>query len=652
MKKANKVAMLGFDCALTPLVRKHIDEGVLPNFKKIFDNGTVAENCLVPYPTITPPNWTCMATGAWPITNQICDFWRHIPGTAPENANTHTCLNLDHCKAETIWEAAAKAGKKSVILNYPMSYNAHKKVPSATVVGGASMTPGCFLDEDLISQLLGTPLPEGVASMYTFCDDIMFSTETYPGTCAKVKFVKAQGWQNVPDMGDDALECAVDIPFNLSLSKPGKAIWYWLVRDLGNGYEYASLSPSKDFKDAFFTVKPGEWTPAFTATCPLADGGSKKVRFKGKFMGMDDDATNFKLFLNSGLSEDGELWCYPPEKAAGMNKGNNCATNNTLMAGMSLGWIDEVTWLENIENHYDWMGDTVESLLGGGDWDLFFTHAHPTDYFYHVFMAELNTATCTSKEAYDKAWNLHRRLYIAADRYLGRMLKLFTDQTLVVLISDHGATPDGPHINMFDVLGKAGLTIKKETPIPDWIEGCPEAIREVFITMASKIDASKSKAIPQRMCFVYVNLKGRDPGGIVEPEDYEKVQREIIDTLMTYVDPKTGKRPFILALPKKEAMLIGQGGDQCGDVVYALWPEYSEQHGSILPTSTYGEMGDMRALSVFYGPEIGIKKGYAMKRVSNIVDYVPTICYLTGWPIPKDAEGSVLYQIMENPNKD
>jgi len=34
----------------------------------------------------------------------------------------------------------------------------------------------------------------------------------------------------------------------------------------------------------------------------------------------------------------------------------------------------------------------------------------------------------------------------------------------------------------------------------------------------------------------------------------------------------------------------------------------------------------------------------------NIVDLVPTYCYMTGWPLPKDVEGSVIYQIMEDPN--
>ena len=62
MDSPKKVAVLGFDCALTTLVDKHIEEGILPNFAKVFKNGVVCDNCLVPYPTITPPNWTSIAT--------------------------------------------------------------------------------------------------------------------------------------------------------------------------------------------------------------------------------------------------------------------------------------------------------------------------------------------------------------------------------------------------------------------------------------------------------------------------------------------------------------------------------------------------------------------------------------------------------------
>jgi hypothetical protein len=319
------------------------------------------------------------------------------------------------------------------------------------------------------------------------------------------------------------------------------------------------------------------------------------------------------------------------------------------MFSLSLNWFDLDTWMELIGTHYDWLGDTAEALLRDGDWDMLYCHAHPTDYIYHVLMTELDPTTCTSKQSHEKAWECHRILYRHADRYLGRLLALMDGDTLVTLVSDHGATPDGPSVNPVGILTQAGLTRMQEVEMPEWAETLPSNIRSAFTNLVSRVDASRSRALPERVCYVYVNLKGRDPEGIVEPEDYEKAQREIIHALLDYVHPDTGRRPVCLALTKRDAQLLGLWGEQCGDVVYALWPEYASQHGPILPTAAYG-IGDLRALCVFYGPKIGIRQGFSMERRCNLVDLVPTYAYLTGWPLPRDAEGSVVYQIMEDPN--
>lgn len=654
MKPAKKIALLGFDCALTNLVRKHIAEGIAPNFKKVFENGTVADNCLVPFPTITPPNWTVMATGAWPGTNNVTDFWRHVPGTTPEGANTHSSFNWDYVASESIWEAAETIGKKSIILNYPMSFNAQKKLKHGVVVGGGSLTPGVYMDTQVTSDYKGIERDPAMPQSFTFCEDVLISTDIYANNSVRVKFTDAKDWLNVPDMGDDPLEATYEMPFTNSIFNIGTtyATWHVLVRDMGAGYGVVSLSPSKDFNDAFFTIKLGEWAPAFNAEGVLEKGGTKTIRLKAKLVSMTSEAESFRLYITHGMNLDGEVWCCPPEKASAMNKGDNVSTNNTGMRCMGAGWYDKDTWLEQVGIHYDWLGDTAESLLASGDWDILYSHAHPTDYIYHVLMSDLDPGTCSSPEAHAKAWELHRELYRHADRYLGRLLKMFDDDTLVVLVSDHGATPDGPYVDMRDVLGKVGLTSMQETEEPAWLAalgGINSAMKANFSKLGQRVDTARSKAIPQRSIFVYVNLQGRDPEGCVPPEDYKKVQREIIDALMAYKHPDTGKCPFMLALPKQEAEMLGLWGDQVGDVVFAVWPEYSGQHGPILPTSAYG-IGTLRTLCVYYGPELGIRKGFDMQRRCNIVDLVPTFCYLTGWPLPRDVEGSVVYQIMEDPN--
>ena len=160
-------------------------------------------------------------------------------------------------------------------------------------------------------------------------------------------------------------------------------------------------------------------------------------------------------------------------------------------------------------------------------------------------------------------------------------------------------------------------------------------------------DPKNSKAIPLRSVYVYVNLKGRDPDGIVDAKDYEKVQQEVIDALYGYVDPETGKRPVAMALSKQDAQILGLYGDGVGDVVYATYPWFGMQHGAILPTAEWG-IGSLKALLTMTGP--GIKKGHRLQRTVWLTDLVPTICYLMDWPVPEQAEGAVIYQAFEDPN--
>ena len=164
-----------------------------------------------------------------------------------------------------------------------------------------------------------------------------------------------------------------------------------------------------------------------------------------------------------------------------------------------------------------------------------------------------------------------------------------------------------------------------------------------------RIKWSKTRAVCQRTCHIYLNVKGRDPQGIVKPgKEYEKVREEIIDLLYTYRDPKTRNRPVILALRREDARMLGHFTERSGDIVYALRDDYSGlAHGYQLPTAESGE-GQQRALLVMAGP--GIKKNYALERTMNIIDIVPTVCHLVDdLPLPCDVDGAIVYQALERP---
>ena len=71
------------------------------------------------------------------------------------------------------------------------------------------------------------------------------------------------------------------------------------------------------------------------------------------------------------------------------------------------------------------------------------------------------------------------------------------------------------------------------------------------------VDWEKTKVVPRRT-YIWVNLEGRDPEGIVSPDDYDKVRREVADVLTGVRDPETGESPIEAILTKENMRFYGQ----------------------------------------------------------------------------------------------
>lgn len=635
MKKPKKVAVIGLDCALTHLIEKHIEEGYLPTFKKLFDQGVVTENGLAPYPTVTPPNWATIGTGAWAGTHGVGYFQVHIPGTSPHSLNTVAAFSSERVKAEYLWDALDKLGKKSIVLNYPGAWPSNMK--NGIVVGGSGLMVGEHRD--------GLPALDSVVDL---CKAQLVTTGIYP-TAIRETFEDAEGWQNVPEMGEDPLEMEFQLLFPDSQREPAETTWYILVRQVDDeGYTVATLSPSRDFNGAFCTLGVGQWSSRIVTNIKMKDGSEAEVFFRCKLIELSDDSEDFRFYIGDLCATSG--WSSPAEIAREVVSEEGTFAFSGGIIGLLLGWFDHDTYAELNQQYSQFLADAACSLMKSHEWDLFCMHSHPPDYVYHALLTDIDPATCPDEEKRKKAWETHRKIYETQDRMIAQILETAGEDTLVILVSDHGATPDGPVFNPFDALEPAGLAVQPELKREDKLAEFGDRFGALGAALKSRgmvPDLSRSKALPQRSLFVYVNLKGRDPDGIVDPQDYEKVQQEIIDALVTYRDPETGQRPVALALSKQDARILGLYGDDVGDVVYAVYPWFGSQHGQILPTAEYG-MGSLKVLFTFTGP--GIKKGVRIERNAWLTDMVPTICYLMNWPVPEDAEGAVLYQIFEDPN--
>ena len=114
--------------------------------------------------------------------------------------------------------------------------------------------------------------------------------------------------------------------------------------------------------------------------------------------------------------------------------------------------------------------------------------------------------------------------------------------------------------------------------------------------------------------------------------------------LYSYRHPKSGKRLVSLALRNKDAVILGLGGPECGDIIYFIAEGYVSDHGSGLPTVE--GYGDTYLGPIFMACGPGLKEACRTTRVIRQVDVAPTIATVGGVRMPKDCEGAPIYQIL------
>jgi hypothetical protein len=377
-------------------------------------------------------------------------------------------------------------------------------------------------------------------------------------------------------------------------------------------------------------LKVGEWSPIIKQDFDTEEG-PRKGAFRCKLLECSIKDNKFRLYVTPICNLAGRS--FPKDLAKEIfSKVKGLPLPKGGFMAFLLGWIDLDTLTESVQYQNTWLADACTYLLENKEWDLFFMHAHCPDWAYHhTFPTELDPSTNPNKEEVVKYEKAELKFYQSLDEMISKIISKANDETLIIVVSDHGAKATTNHFEPVKLLVNAGLTVIKEDR-----EG-----RKI-------IDWEKTRAVVQRSCYIYINLKGRDPQGIVEPgEEYENLQEEIIRLLYDYTDEKIGKKPIALALKKEDARIIGLYGDRIGDIVFAISPEFGGQHGPYLPTAKYG-IGSLQGLLIMKGP--GFKKNYLMQRTAWLTDIMPTVCYLAELPLPENAEGAILYQALADPN--
>lgn len=624
--RPKKVVLIGIDSMTLDLVKRFGGEGVLPNMTNLMARGVTTE-AFASLPPGTAMNWNTIATGAHPGTHGTVAMWMHRPGRPLDELESG--FFSYYCKAERIWQAAERAGKKPLLLKYTTSW-------PPTVNHGIQVEG--FADPDWSALALAPrcmygnrDLPQGFA----------FSAAPPPRALPmgfRVDLRPATGWQNIPDPTRPALEGFIRLTTTHGEVRPLYAL---ILNSRGEGYDRVIISTSKNVQDALANIGVDEWSD----WCRLefiTEEGRREGCVRYKLVALTPDAKDFRLYQSQVYPVTG--WTVPPALAQDLTE--------RIGPFQEIGGISWVYWwhwinaqeaaklfIEELEYQIEWLSKAADYLMTTKKWDFFATQWHGIDHMDHSFLTALNP----DHELHDLGTDVIRRTYELADQYIGEILKHTDEDTLIVLTSDHGHTeivaPRWVDIN--GVLEKHGLlayknTVETEEPLETW--GYTPVPKR-------KIDWSKTKAALIHDGYIYVNLKGREPHGIVEPEEYDQVVEQVVNIVEDIrVDGHPDRRLMQIVFRKEDAEVFGLHGELVGDVITFAKVRYRGGHHGNFHTSR-AKIGSMRAMTVFAGP--GIKRGVEREKAIHLIDLAPTIAAFWGIPTPRQAEGRVLRDLLD-----
>ena len=630
---SKKILLIGVDQAIPYLLKKYLSENLLPNISDLVDKGVFGEAYPCP-PCDTPTNWTTIATGATTAVHGATSFYMHIPGESLDyglGIRSRSSLSK-YCKAEYFWDVADNHGLKSFVLNYPGGWPGHLK-------------NGAF-------SLLTWSLPESLPREITLKTTLRYNKVT-SDTSLKI--------HSTEEIDENLKNYSPHLKISLKVKhiniKHFPALNMYLIDTKGGGYD--SIAMKLNIEEKWQILKINEWSDWISVNVSTIYG-ILPCLFKFKIKKLESNGNSLEIQCTNLYNTKG--WTNPE------NLGEKIIRNTIQFDLARDQKVDYMisgkvkTFLSLARKEALTIAEVIHYMKNSMDWDVCFFHIHILDSVNHSTLGFLyeESALYTEKRA-KKAKKDIETAYKIIDELVKLLLESCVDKdTIVIFLSDHGAMPSWRVVNPLQNLIKSNLLAYKfnsndKNYIVDW---------------------KRTKAFPYlEPPYIWVNLKGRDPNGIVKNSEYEYVRDEIIEALYQLKDPETGKKIIRLAIRKEEADNLGQNGERVGDIIYFLNPTYQlfdysldklnpaiqskdllekpdaynaqvncAAHAYYLPDAKLGEYSISVPL-IFMGP--GIEEGAELKNPVNLIDIAPTLSHLIEIPPPKNSQGKIIEELFK-----
>ncbi|NLS78701.1 MAG: hypothetical protein GXY76_15720 [Chloroflexi bacterium] len=326
---------------------------------------------------------------------------------------------------------------------------------------------------------------------------------------------------------------------------------------------------------------------------------------------------------------------------------------------------------------------TAVHLAATQPWDVFMAVYFDTDRILHQMWHYLDPTHPWRRDHEDKSWVV-RDYFAKIDQSIARLLDHADDDTLVMILSDHGMgranrfivlnnwlmqagllkLKRDPWVRFKELLFRSGFVLRNVHKLADQLGFSSQAeyvagyfvdhlLKLAFLSFLD-VDWSRSKAYSfgRHVGPIYLNVKGREPQGIVEPgAEYEAVRGEIARQALEFRDPQTG-RPLIGQVLRREEVFAGPHVGRAPDLI--LRPADPADiffgladfgHRKTVDTVyRYSGMHRDYGLLIMNGP--GVRPGSEIGGAA-IQDVAPTVLHAMGLPVPADMDGRVIASALE-----
>jgi len=330
----------------------------------------------------------------------------------------------------------------------------------------------------------------------------------------------------------------------------------------------------------------------------------------------------------------------------------------------------------------------ADYCLGKVDWDAAAIVFTETDAANHYFSHFDRAHPQHDRRALERYGDLLAAAYAQADQVVGHLLERADENTTVIIISDHGSCPEsrGKAFTRGILEAMGALTPRRMSASPGKAlralgaaagKSAFEAVNRMLPRdLKMRLD-ERFRGLSQRMlagsyisdvdwartkayCYYWdtdpwVNLKGREPEGIVEPQEYDAVREWIAQQLLAARDAATG-RAVVKRVLRREQAYHGPCLESSPDLV-VWWDDTApikrirlgagDDSREVRPSTklwdvvTGGHHPEGTVIMWGRGVQPGFRLGPA-----SIMDIAPTALHLLGEPVPEHMDGKVLVEAL------